>query len=447
MKQAIVKLCALWCLLGTALPCVAVRLTLRQCLTLACMRSHHVALAGLAADIAAADYQQAVAGKYPPLSLQGGYSRLKASDPFSISLPGGETVEISPEIKNTYQLALQTDVPLFTGGALSSSIQGAAHGAAAARQQTRQTRVDLCLRVIYAYWDLYLARRSLVVIQENITHLLAVQRDVRNAFDQGMLLRSEVLDVAVRLAEVRVLAADTAHRVRTTQARLNALLGWPLEQEIVQLSLPLRQPVDRPLGDLYAMAVSQRPDVVRLQELYQQARYGLRAARANRYPQCSLKARAAYERPNYRNIPIRDEFQGHWEVGVLFAWTLWDWGRNRGAIQPGAHPCKTTGTPAGTAQRGYPPGANHPGAGSGRCAHGHRGCQAGNGSCQGKMAAHAAAVRRRCRLVQRHPGRGSGPAAGPPGSAAQTGTAVPGAGATAARSGRGICRLRLRSRS
>jgi len=326
MKQAIVKLCALWCLLGTALPCVAVRLTLRQCLTLACMRSHHVALAGLAADIAAADYQQAVAGKYPPLSLQGGYSRLKASDPFSISLPGGETVEISPEIKNTYQLALQTDVPLFTGGALSSSIQGAAHGAAAARQQTRQTRVDLCLRVIYAYWDLYLARRSLVVIQENITHLLAVQRDVRNAFDQGMLLRSEVLDVAVRLAEVRVLAADTAHRVRTTQARLNALLGWPLEQEIVQLSLPLRQPVDRPLGDLYAMAVSQRPDVVRLQELYQQARYGLRAARANRYPQCSLKARAAYERPNYRNIPIRDEFQGHWEVGVLFAWTLWDWG-------------------------------------------------------------------------------------------------------------------------
>ncbi len=50
------------------------------------------------------------------------------------------------------------------------------------------------------------------------------------------------------------------------------------------------------------------------------------AARAGWWPQLALSGNYVYARPNSRIFPVKDEFQGTWDVGVALSMDLWNWG-------------------------------------------------------------------------------------------------------------------------
>jgi outer membrane protein TolC len=56
------------------------------------------------------------------------------------------------------------------------------------------------------------------------------------------------------------------------------------------------------------------------------AAYNSSAAKSDWYPQIFAFGNYQYSNPNQRYLPVKDEFNDSWDVGISLQWSLWDWG-------------------------------------------------------------------------------------------------------------------------
>ena len=110
--------------------------------------------------------------------------------------------------------------------------------------------------------------------------------------------------------------------------RLNSLMGNSLDTELSPEENPsdvLPVPSDRSADELVTRALDARPDLASARFRTDMARSGVSMAQAGWYPSIALAAAYEYSNPNQRIIPPKDRFDGSWQIGLTFQWTVWDW--------------------------------------------------------------------------------------------------------------------------
>jgi len=176
---------------------------------------------------AEADLRGAQAGRLPQVELSGGYTRNSNVPELVLALPGRPPQTVFPNIANTYRTRLAVSVPLYTGGAVSGSIDAARGALTAAGTDVSAGLNDLVLETITAYWALVSARESARVLAESIASYDADLKQVEDRFSVGMAARKRVygsrppgelfsISVPLKLPPPRkrsLLASETMRRV------------------------------------------------------------------------------------------------------------------------------------------------------------------------------------------------------------------------------------------
>ena len=279
------------------------------------------------------------AQRLPALIAAGGYTRIQDGK-FRLSttnLP--QPLPVGDVVVDNVVLRLGLRQPLFTGFRLSGAADAADLQADASALEVVRARENVRFVVTAAYWTLHQAREVLRSAGENVKRLGSYREDTERLVKAGLMTTNDQLRVEVQYSNSQIARLEARDAARLAEMDLNILLGLPQDTPIGLASRPAEAiqedtlSGDIDLADLIDDAAVQRSDIEAASLRVASAEAGIRAARGAWWPQIELSANYLYNNPNSRYQPITPEFLGSWDVGVSFAFELWNWGATGSRVE------------------------------------------------------------------------------------------------------------------
>jgi outer membrane protein TolC len=283
-------------------------------------------------EAARAGVDGAAGARLPTIDLSAGYSRNADVPELTTFIPDEGTITIFPNLPDKFQSSATLQVPLYTGGRITSSIDAATSRLDAAGSDVLAADNDLVLETKAVFWSLVTAKERERVVTASLGSYDQHLVDARNRLELGFAARNELLAVEVERgrAELQVIAARNA--VELAEANLRRLTGIASSTRIEPNvegggSEFSRDEIDA----LVAEALAARPELMALRARVGAADLATDATTAERRPQVGLAASYEYSNPNQKILPLEDEWNDTWSVGVGVSWNVFDGGRRKAA--------------------------------------------------------------------------------------------------------------------
>jgi len=189
-----------------------------------------------------------------------------------------------------------------------------------------RTRQETIARTVEAYADLLSARHQIIVIDQTIDTATAHLKMIQKRFENGMVVKSDVLRAKVHLAELEQNRAIARSSAAVARASLNTVMGAPTSQD-VSLTTQLSK-TNEPLPELQGLittAVSRRPDLKQMEAQVRIAASEMDKARAGHWP--TLNLNGGYE---FNSEEFTDDTNENYTIGADLTINLFSGGRITG---------------------------------------------------------------------------------------------------------------------
>jgi len=269
--------------------------------------------------------QQADSAIWPKISFQSVYSR--TDNPVGVfgaalnQRSFGPTLNFN-DVPDADNLLLRGALvaPLHTGGEIASARTAARESSAAAAQSARALREQMIFEVTRLFYVIARAD-GFVEAAEAATRSFRENIDIaRKRLDSGKALKTDVLDLEVRLAQAEADVVAARSGAQIARKALGSLLGRENgEVEIVKAS------------DMLDVAGDVKPALrAELQALARHgsaAKAGVRQARSGRYPKLSAFIHGDHNRGWKFN-----GYSQSYTAGIMANWNVWDGKLTRGKV-------------------------------------------------------------------------------------------------------------------
>jgi outer membrane protein len=134
----------------------------------------------------------------------------------------------NPAALTNFRAGLSVRVPLFDQRQSKARIDVARLGQQQADQQTELVAQQIRFDVLKSYYGVLLAQSRVVVAEEAIQIGTADLKRIRDKFETGFVVRSDLLAAEVQVAEFRQQKIQASGELAIAQAALNTALGLPI---------------------------------------------------------------------------------------------------------------------------------------------------------------------------------------------------------------------------
>ena len=264
---------------------------------------------------------EAKSAYYPRLYLAGGYAytdnptqafmmTLNQRD-LNIMAPGFDPNE--PDATDNTRLTLGVKYRLYNGGTNVISIEMAQVGKEAHEFQLRAVRNELIYQVTRGYYGVLQAQAFVQVQEESIRSLEENLRVARERYKAGSAVKTDVLNLEVKLAQAREDLIQASNGVQLAIASLNTAIGSEL---VSSEGLPVPEtveiddvPVQLDYGD-----IENRPELMATRKMADMKEQSYKKSRHSNYP--TLDAYGTYD----VNTGDLEAFEDSYLVGVVAEW-------------------------------------------------------------------------------------------------------------------------------
>jgi outer membrane protein TolC len=213
------------------------------------------------------------------------------------------------DLNNSIQLGYR----FFDGGQRQAGLTAAEAQTAAARFELAAVRDRLAFEVVRACRLIDQAGEMVKIQQAEAATVASAKKTAQARFEEGLLLRSHLLDLEVQEAQVREGLVTANHNLTLARQLLLNLLG--LNDGTIELDGGAEPEQEIPTGD----AAGKRPELASLDAALAAAAARIRLARAARYP--TLDGFAGY---GYDQGSITGGESTSWQAGLKFQYSLFD---------------------------------------------------------------------------------------------------------------------------
>ncbi|WP_242637507.1 TolC family protein [Desulfobacter hydrogenophilus] len=267
----------------------------------------------------AAAIKEANAAFYPQLGVQAGYSR--TNNPmysFGNILNQGvfsNSIDFNdPGETDDLQLMLQLTYRIYNGGRSQASVNAATARKKAAMLQEEAVKNSLGFAVVKSFFNIVQARENVNARQAAVQAIDASIHVARARFEEGDLLKQELLNLAVQqsLADEDLIQAQ--HGLALSKQSLLNVLGLSGSQVDINLAQTPLQPVpSRP-------DFKDRSEIKAMHFLIQAKQAGLRQAKSGYYP--TADAFGSYQVD--KGFEMSSGSGDSWMAGIRVNMTLFD---------------------------------------------------------------------------------------------------------------------------
>jgi len=304
------------------------KLTLEQSLEIGLKNSKNLKISQSKVIGANAKVKEASSLMLPKLSLGASYTRLSEVDPFQVVVPFSPVpIKIQDAILNNYNLGLTVQQPLFTGFKLMSLKNAAEYNNSAQELEHTKEINEEAFKIQTAYWNFYKSQKVLNLINENLSALEKHLNDTKNFLENGLVTKNDYLKIEVQYSNLKLKKIDAENNVNLARINFNRAIGINLSEQTDILVNENTQTISEYKYDiLLSEAFENREELKSINYRIRAGEESVTAANSGWFPSVYLFGHFYYNKPNQRILPLKDDFNETWDVGVSLNWDLWDWG-------------------------------------------------------------------------------------------------------------------------
>jgi outer membrane protein len=319
----LVNLTARTQMLGLTRGQAAELLTLDQAIGLALTQSPDVGAAERRLEAAKALVTAAEAGFYPNINFGQQYTDTNNPVGAFMSVLNQRRFTFDFDVNNppptdNFNTKLSLTQPLFNGGRTVIGRRIAQTTMERSAEDLRRVHQDLRFEVTHAYFTILQAQELVKVQRDAIGQVEAQLALARTRFDAGTAVLSDVLNVEVRLAEVKEESIKAENRLALAKAGLNTILGVEIERDFILDPESRISPLQGRLEEALKAALERRPELARMQKDVKVGEEQVRLAQTRYWP--SLNVVAAYDLDSKNFARVEES----WQVGVALQLNLFD---------------------------------------------------------------------------------------------------------------------------
>jgi len=265
--------------------------------------------------------------RYPLAAWTGQYTLRDNEPAYLIDAPGLPQTLNTPYLQSEdFAFQGRIDLPVYSGGRVSSQIAAAQSRLRHSRKQLARYRLDLKMRVAGDYVAVLRAEQELLVAESHQLSLASHARDTQMFHEQQRAPPNDLLAAQVALADAQHRVIRARSDLDAARATYNRNLGRPLTS-VVNLT-PLRvgaEPHD--LDQLTHDALAQRPELSELDARIEEHRQRAEMALADNRAQVDLQGAYTFRENRFQSP------NGISSAGIAVSWDLFDGGRARSRAQ------------------------------------------------------------------------------------------------------------------
>ena len=240
---------------------------------------------------------------------------------------------LAPYSFSDYAYSFRLEQPLYTFGRVTGALEAARQQLNAVKKDVRSVESVIARDVAIAYYDLLLARRRLGVFESERASRERQLAQVKDRLALEDATRLDVLNAEVALANLRPQILGAENGVAVSLARLNEILGRPIDgplELLDHLELPEPLPFVPDYTVLLALASRTRPELLRFEYGRRVLETGQKVTRADTLPEISAAGSIGISSFDVDNLT--DPTFRNWNVGVFLNWKLFDGFRTSSAM-------------------------------------------------------------------------------------------------------------------
>ncbi len=192
-----------------------------------------------------------------------------------------------------------------------------------AREQLRVRRHQVRNQVTRLYYNLVQTQSEIEASTQSVAFYAELDRVTDQFLLQKVVLKSDSMDVKVRLARQQVETLKLRNDLESHQEQLNRLLGRDIRQRFRVSSTTLPTLAELDLSVAQSQALAQRPELRQAQLKIKQAADDRKLKKAEYIPDVSL----AVQQVSFLNFEMLPT--NVLSAGLALSWEPFDWGRKR----------------------------------------------------------------------------------------------------------------------
>jgi outer membrane protein TolC len=218
---------------------------------------------------------------------------------------------------------------LFDSGASWHGVTRAKQMNEAAGHQLERTEQEIVFRVVNAYYGSLLATKQLDLAEQALKTSQSILDRSQSRFDSGLVVESDLLTAKVRMAARRQELIRARNNLDLARAELNTALGVPMDssfqttETLMESALPI--PV---LQDVEKLALTNRPDLKRIQSEESAQRQSVAIAKSSFGPRVNAFAGWEMDNPTF----VAGGGGNNWLGGVEMQIDLFQGGAKRAEL-------------------------------------------------------------------------------------------------------------------
>lgn len=230
--------------------------------------------------------------------------------------------------QDVFTLDMNVHQPIFTGFTLLSTYEKAVLNKELTQAQLESTELSLIYSVQSNFLALLQARENVRSAEDSVARLKS-QLQVINAFyEVGLKPKLDVLQAETDLATAEQTLIKAKNALDTQQARMNTLLGLPLEADVKYEGEFCYFPVNFSLDESLNKAYKNRPDLKIADRSIEMAKKDVTLATSSFYPQVSADF-DYYKKGDDAGVSgSRYLREDSWQTSVGASWKLFEWGKS-----------------------------------------------------------------------------------------------------------------------
>lgn len=221
-------------------------------------------------------------------------------------------------------LDISVSQPVYTGGAISSSIEMARLKTTAARYSAEMRRDDIRLRLTGDYLDLYKMNNLRCVVESNINAARRVLKNMEARYDQGTALRNDITRYELMVSGLELELSRIATNMDIINNDLVKIAGLPQQTKIIPDTTIVGRTLAADGNESWWLeeAETNSPSLAMSRTGIDISRRAESLVKSERLPQIGLQAGWNINGPILTEVPPINRNLSYWYVGIGIKYNL-----------------------------------------------------------------------------------------------------------------------------
>lgn len=226
---------------------------------------------------------------------------------------------------NSRSSFLEAKTTLYSGGLNEGLVAQAKELYTGAQNNLAYTKQQVITNTYLAYYNVLQAEKNVALADEAVQRLTQHLSIVQAQYDEGTVIKSDVLRTEVELAQAKQNHSKAQNAYNLANSQFITLLGLPAEQEITLADLGKTSAYDGSVAQAIQTALAHRTDLKQIYQEEKAAQHGIQIAKSGHLPTVSLSLKKEWQNQGSSTNP--------WSAQLDVAFNLFDGSKTKAKIK------------------------------------------------------------------------------------------------------------------